>query len=227
VILLVYAGLVAAVTSVVGYYVPWAAAAAAVLVALLFEPARRRVQSFVDRRFFRVEYDFRKAERRSWTASGTARASRSLPTRSFGDESLIPVRRIGFFTLDRSSGRLRCAAHRNFDLLERRGIRFEPENLKTRLTAPVALDDRVEPGVQYEPADRTVFARWGMEIVFPILTEAGGFIGFLVLGGKRSDAKYTVEDVDLLSNICTHAGLEIQRVTLQRDLVQKEAEAGS
>jgi two-component system, OmpR family, phosphate regulon sensor histidine kinase PhoR len=225
-ILLVYAGLVAAVTSVVGYYVPWAAAAAAVLVALLFEPARRQVQSFVDRRFFRVEYDFRKAERALVDSIKNRPSVQILADALVREtESLIPVRRIGFFTLNQSSGRLRCAAHRNFDLLERRGIRFEPENLKTRLTVPVALDDRVEPGVRYEPADRTVFARWGMEIVFPILSDAGGFLGFLVLGGKRSDARFTVEDVDLLSNICTHAGLEIQRVTLQHDLVQKEAEA--
>lgn len=131
-ILLMYAGVVAAVTSVVGYYVPWAAAAAAVLVALLFEPARRRVQHFVDRRFFRVEYDFRKAER-----AFVESIRNSLTTQTLADvlvretDALIPVLRVGYFTLDNASGRLRCAAHRNFELLERHGLRFEPAKLKT------------------------------------------------------------------------------------------------
>ncbi len=225
-VLLVYAGVVAAVTGVVGHYVPWAAAAAAVLVALLFEPARRRVQRFVDRRFFRVEYDFRQAERAFVERIRNCPSVQALAEILVREtESLIPVRRVGFFLLEHPSERLRCAAHRNFELLERRGLRFEPEKLKTKLTIPVALDTRVEPGVRYEPADRQVFTRWGMEVVFPILSDAGAFLGFLVLGAKRSDAPFTVEDVDLLSNICTQAGLEIQRITLQRDLVRKEAEA--
>lgn len=225
-ILLVYAGVVAAVTVVVGQYVPWAAAAAAVLVAVLFEPARRRVQQFVDRWFFRVEYDFRMAERAFVESIQNCASVPALAQILVSEtDSLIPVRCIGFFTLEQSSGRLRCAAHRGFDLIERRGIPFEPEKLKTRLTIPVALVDRVEPGVRFEVADRAVFTRWAMEVVFPVLSSDGGFLGFLVLGGKRSDARFTIEDVDLLANICSHAGLEIQRITLQRDLVRKEAEA--
>jgi signal transduction histidine kinase len=225
-VLLVYAGLVAGVSSAVGSYVPWAAAAAAVLVALLFEPARERVQRFVDRRFFSVEYDFRKAER-----AFVERIKNSLTEKLLADvlvretEALIPVKRIGFFTMDRQSRRLRCTAHREFDLLERRGITFEPDKLRTPLTMPVALKERVEPGVRFEPADSTVFRRWGMEIVFPIRSDTGEFLGFLVLGGKRSDARFTVEDVDLFTNICTTVGLEMQRISLQRDLARKESEA--
>ena len=58
-----YVLFVALAANLVGSYTDESYAVAAVLVGLLFEPARRSVQRFVDRRFFRVRWNFREAER--------------------------------------------------------------------------------------------------------------------------------------------------------------------
>ena len=58
-----YLLLVAGLAYLVGRYTVEAGVVAAVLVALGFEPLRRRIQGTVDRHFFRVRYSYREAER--------------------------------------------------------------------------------------------------------------------------------------------------------------------
>ena len=221
-----YVIVVAVAASLAGTYTVGASTVAAVLVALGFEPARRRVQHFVDRRFFRVSYDFRQAERQFLDEM-----KRCLDLQQLADliirktGALIPVQRVGFFRLEQPGNRLRVAAHRDFDLMERHSLRFEPEKLKTRLELPVALDDRIETGVLHEPADAGMFHRWGVAVVFPMLAHEGRSLGFLALGDKKSGARFSSEDVDLLMNVATQAGLEMERIELQGELFRNQAEA--
>ena len=200
--------------------------AAAVLVALLFEPARRSIQGVVDRTFFRVRYNFREAQRRF-----LEEIKRCLDVQELPDlivrrtDELIPVERIGFFTLQEPGHRVRLLAHRNYDMLQTHRVRFEVEKLKTRLQLPIGLDEKIEPGVPYESADPKVFRRWGMALGFTMASENSEFLGFLVLGEKKSGQRFSVEDVDLLNTVTTHAGLAIERITLQFKLTLEHAEA--
>jgi signal transduction histidine kinase len=139
-------------------------------------------------------------------------------------DELIPVERIGFFVLKEPGNRLNTLAHKNFDLLDKFSVRFEAENLKTRLQLPVALDDKIEPGISHESADEKVFRRWGIALVFPMIAENLESLGFLVLGEKKAGTRFSTEEVDLLNNISTQAGLEIERLTLQVKLILEKAE---
>ncbi|MCK5574057.1 MAG: HAMP domain-containing histidine kinase, partial [Bacteroidetes bacterium] len=194
-------------------------------VALLFEPARRRVQRFVDRRFFRMKFDFREAEKlfgeEMKQCVDIKQFAQLLVQRT---DELIPVDRIGFFALKRGN-RLYTVAQKNYDLFERKTISFKPEDLRTELKLPVAVDDMVEPAIVHESADERVFHRWRMALVFPMRGMTGDFLGFLVLGHKKSGTRFSSEEVDLLINVTNAAGLEIERIKLQQRLVQEQAEA--
>jgi signal transduction histidine kinase len=224
-VIVVYILLVGTVAIYVGTYTVGTSAVAAVLVALLFEPARRRVQHFVDKQFFRARYNFREALRRFADDMKTCVDAKQLADLLLArTEEIIPVERIGVFLLRQPDKRLFVLWHRGFDLLEGRSIPFEVEKLRTQLQLPVAVDARVEPGILYESADERVFNRWGMSLVFPMKSATGEFIGFFVLGEKKSRQRFSIEDVDLLSNVATQAGLEFERIALQRKLLEEQAE---
>ncbi len=229
ILLSVYAAIVAAVAGIVSEFTVvnsvFVSAGAAVVVALLFEPVRQRVQRFVDRTFFRLKYDMHEVE------TEFVRALRNCMTAGDVAERLvntscenIPVERAGFFVLDQESQRLRLVAHRDFDLLATRSVRFEIEKLKTTLTIPVAVADKVEPGTKCEPADKAVFERWGMALVFTLKSEQGAFLGFFVMGPKKSGTRFAIEDIHLLNSLCEQSGYAYERILLQSRLILEHEE---
>lgn len=228
-LLAIYAALVGAATVLIGRAsspsYPWISALAAILVALLFDPLRRATQRFVDRAFFRVQFNYREAQRRLLEEmkemSDMEEMSALIIERV---DELLPVERIAVVLVEEGTQRLRLLAHKGYDLLEKHGVRLQSEKLKSDLRLPVALDDRIEPGQRYESADVEVFLRWGVALVFPMMTDAKEILGFLVLGAKKSEVRFTAEDVDLLNTITLQAGLSIQRIILQRKLfVERES----
>ncbi len=202
------------------------AACAAAAFALGFEPARRRVQAFVDRRFFRVQYNFREALRTLTEELKQCIDIRQISALLVGNiDDLLQVDRIGFFTLHEPGHRIQLVGHKGFDLLVSHGARFDIEHLRSKLELPVALDEKIEPGVAHEAADAEVFRRWGMSLVLPMLSEQKVALGFLVLGAKKSGVRFTAEDVDLLSAVTAQAGMAVERLVLQRELLFEHAEA--
>jgi signal transduction histidine kinase len=223
-VLATYVMLVSAVASLIGHLA--ASAGAAIVVALLFEPFRVRVQHVVDKHFFRVQYDFRQAEQRFLD-----KIKHSLTVVQLGEvlvketDDLIQVERVGFFMLRQPDNRLHLVAHKGFEFLAKHVPRFEIEKLKSALQLPIAIDEGVEPGIVHESANVEVFRRWGMALVFSLLSQESEVIAFLVLGSKKSGTRFSMEDVDLLKNACTQAGLSIERIMLQEKLLVERVES--
>ena len=144
---------------------------------------------------------------------------------SVGTDKLIPVEKIGFFELSNQTGRVRIIASKGWELLKGRSIRFESENLKTDMSIPVAVDDKIEPGLKIESADVKVFKRWGMVLVFPVKSPTGIIHGFLVLGAKKSGVRFLKDDIDLLNSVVVAAALAIDRIKLQEELILEHIEA--
>ena len=96
---------------------------AALILLFLFQPAKLRVQRFVDKKFFRVHYDFRIASRKFLDEINNCNNINSLANKIVEQNNIvIPVDKIGFFLFDPITNRLHLVAHRNFDFLEGRGV---------------------------------------------------------------------------------------------------------
>jgi len=225
----IYAVLITFAARVIGAYTLSSSVivsvAAAVIVALVFEPLRRSAQRIVDKTFFRVRYDSQAAQKQFAEESRN-----SIGVQQLGElvirkvNELIPSERIGFFTLEQPGNRIRLAAHEGFDILGLHGIRLTAAKLKTTLRLPVARADRIERGTPFEAADQNVFRRWGMEIVLSLPGDHDDIRGFLVLGRKKSGALFKPEDIGLLEMISSQAGLAISRISLQQELMLQYAE---
>jgi signal transduction histidine kinase len=204
----------------------FSAVLSALTIALLFQPVRSRVQEFVDRKFFRVKYNFREAIRNLFSTINEAVEINSLAEKLLkGLDELVPVEKIGLFLLNSHKKTLKIIAHKNFDLLVNRSIAFHQENLKTDLSLPVAMPGTFEPGVKVEFADNEVFKRWGINLVFALKSTENVLNGFLVLGSKRSGAKFTIEDIDLLNTVANRLTASIDKIKLNEELLIERIES--
>jgi len=198
----------------------------AIFIALLFEPLRRRVQKFVDKQFFRISYNFHEAQGNILEEIKFVSTKISLANLVTDRiHSLLHVTKIGFFVIESPSDKLRLLAHWNFDILERRNIQLSKDDLKTGLELPVALGDRIEPGIEFESADSIVFNRWGMALVLPMLSSDRNILGFLVLGEKLSGLRFGLEDISLLTLVGTQVGLALERLKVEYALMVEQAES--
>lgn len=198
----------------------------AVASVIVLHPIRSGIQKFVDKKFFRVEYDFRQEQKKFLDDIRESPDIQTLAGRIVNQtDSLIPVDRIGFFILEKPDNRIRIIANKGWDLLKGRSIKFDEEKLKTDLSIPVAVSDEVEPGLKVESADVKVFKRWGMVLVFPVKSPTGTIHAFLALGKKKSETKFYKDDIDLLNTVSSAAALAIDRIKLQEELIQEQLKA--
>jgi signal transduction histidine kinase len=199
---------------------------AAVMLAFLLQPVKSKVQKYVDKKFFRLAYDYREEQKRILedikNSNDIQSLAKSIVTQA---DALIPVEKIGLFILIKPENRIRLIAHKGFDILVGRSIKFDEENLKTDLPLPIAVDDIVEPGVTVESADLKVFRRWGIVLIFPVKSPSGEIHAFVVLGAKKAGSRFYNEDIDLLNIISATAALTIDRIKLQEELIIEHIES--
>ncbi len=197
----------------------------AAVIALLFDPMRRQVQHIVDRLFFRVQYNFRQTQNRFIEEIKQCIDIKSLAELLVNRiDEILPVERIGFAKARDQDRRLQLIAHKNYDILAGHNIRIDREKLQASFELPLALDDHLESGIHHDFADPQMFNRWGITLVFPMISEQKEILGFLILGEKKSGARFSAEDVDLLHSITTQAGLTVERIVLQQKLLIEQAE---
>ncbi len=229
-VVLVYMGIVGGLAAVVSHATyGWSlgiSAGAAIVLALLFEPTRRVVQQAVDRRFFRVRYDFRQAARRFQGDVKTCATVDDLGNLIVERiDTLLPVERIGFLLVDHD-GALR--------LIGARGIETGPPDrlavLKRHAEEAggilLGLPGAIEPGVSHREADASLLEECQLALVCPVIRANRQLRGMLLLGRKKAGTVFTSEDVDLLGNLAMQGGAEMERILLQRAVMEKSDEAG-
>ena len=199
---------------------------AALIIALLFEPLRKKTQSFIDKKFFRAEYDARAAEREMIS---DMKAIYSLG--ELGEyavqliQRFVPVERVGFFLLEDTGERLRLVAHKGFDILERRGVMFQSDQLKTDLSLPVIRQSLAPQDREYEIADDDVFSRWHIAAALPMKMEEKRVSGFIVLGPRLSGTRFSSQDIEFISSIALQSSVSIERIRLHEQIVVERAES--
>lgn len=199
---------------------------AAIFLALIFQPVKTKVQKFVDKKFFRVRYNFRNE-----LSKFTSQIKNYNDTRSLGEylireiNALIPVEKIAFSELDSQTGKLLITAHNNFDQIANKSLRIKPETLERKWFEVAAVKSKVENESGISTLFQNTLVRWNINLVVPIKSVSDELLGFIILGNKKSGFKFSTEDVDLLKDIGINAGATIERIKLQEQLIREQLEA--
>ena len=178
---------------------PLLAFAFVLLVAILFEPLRSRLQSVVDRTFYRERVSYRRF---------LADFARSLRTAVSLDDILTQlVERVSqTMHIAHASVLLRSEPQGDYRLVEGRGL---PEEAEISLREDDPLIARLAQGemVDIEAVQGTL-ARWGIVLAVPLIAQEK-LIGLLALGPKLSGEVYTSWDRELLSALSDRATASI------------------
>jgi class 3 adenylate cyclase len=204
----------------------------AVLVVLLYNPVHRRVQSGVERLFFRARSDYKA------TVSGVGEAltslldMREINTRivhAIRDEMFVDT--AGVITVDRRAGT--CT---HFFVEERYGSLDGPrvrEEVNDCHEPLLLLMERVRKLVtEYDVDENPAFSEFratcgprftelGISLLIP-LTALGAMTGVLALGYKKSGRFYTSDDVELLGTLANQAAVAIETARLAQEMKKEE-----
>ncbi|PKN34478.1 MAG: hypothetical protein CVU61_08185 [Deltaproteobacteria bacterium HGW-Deltaproteobacteria-19] len=185
----------------------------ALMMVFLFQPIRERVQTFLDRLFFRGKYDARKLLRKLSGELASLRRSdevRDLLLSSIAEA--IPVERLSLLVRNAGSGNFRVYErnrdfagpdevlpdHPLFSLLEAAGEPVSRSQIKEN-----AL------GTQTEQLLADFVATFGIDLAVPMLSR-NRLIGVIALGQKRSGVLFVHEDLELLGTIANQAAIAIE-----------------
>ena len=193
---------------------------AALGAALVFHPARKKIQLFVDRSFFRVAYDYRKA-----IQEFTAQAVRELDPRTLLDSfekhimEVLPIKSFGVMVW-------RLEGEKRIEFLVR-GSRKSLQGMIPLLQSekkPLGRKKYVftQEEIDFSKDERLQVLGWSL--VFPISFLSYSMQGFFAFGNKKSGERFNPDDVSLLLTLSQELGANLKRIQLQEEVVYERAE---
>jgi len=195
-------------------------AIAALAAAAVFHPARRKIQHFVDKSFFRIAYDYRE-NIRSFNKEAHQIAETSLLVDLFLSKvnTVLPLDHIGIVVFAYKGGVRTLLVKRDGDT--------SLELLAPDLTGTHAVMARkkavqVENGLNF--AQEHKLENLKLELAFPLPFRSAALSGFVTLGKKKSGAKFTRDDIELLMGLAEGVALNLERIRLQEEVILEQAE---
>ncbi|MEN8193923.1 MAG: ATP-binding protein [Bacteroidota bacterium] len=225
-ILLCYAAVISFIASKIDIPEnPIAAIITATLVAVFFQPVNAKLQSFVNKKFFRIKYNFREAltsivadiKEENDIAAIASKVVEKI-------DGVIPNEKIGFFIKKPISRELILLANNWDDENTSNEFSFENYEIFKNSENPLAKLNAYEPGAAITLLDSTPFENQKLEIFFPLKDESEQIIGIIALGKKKSETRFTLEDIDLLKTITSRIGNILERIRLQEELITERLE---
>jgi sigma-B regulation protein RsbU (phosphoserine phosphatase) len=197
------------------------------VIILIFNPLRNRIQSFVDRIFFRKEYDYGEIVDKIGGAITTlldlGQILKQL-VRTFMEDMFIDTSSVMLLSTTGTGYQVYLADGEKKDEVSKVILRRDQplvqiiEKEKRELTKYDVIEDPKYKSV-CEDCTRD-FETLHASLMVPLVFQ-GGVIGLLNLGNKKSGKFYNREDIDLLHTLASQGAVAIENARLFEENIQK------
>ncbi|MBN1755775.1 SpoIIE family protein phosphatase [bacterium] len=200
---------------------------AGVVVAVLFNPVRLKVQNWIDKKFFRDRYDFRQAlEELSEQIARVTNIDDLLTETSQKVRDLLHIPRIITFVKANSHFYPRNFLGYDDQSVSSLKISTEPGGLAEHLIlnrAPLII-----PSIQREetieilsPEEKKILGDLKVRMIMPIIL-GNQLLGFQTYEEKSSQQYYGEEDQRLLKNLANQLGIALENHRLYQEEIKKK-----
>ena len=191
----------------------------AVLAAVLFHPARKRIQEFVDKAFFRQVYDYRKAIQKF-----NEMAQKALSKEELFDIFLVNLNQaiplegtaLSIWAVSPSGDRPLLSKDSNDGPSLPLSFGLPSVKVWAKHGATNTEDD-------VDFSQDNILSERKLALVLPFPFESTSLNGYLALGRKKSGERFASEDIDLLETLVGELSLNVERIRLHEEVIFERA----
>lgn len=181
-------------SSAIGNNIPIFPLVSAIFIAFIFNPLRIKIQYFVDKYFFRVKYDFKKALHKCSMKLSECNTSEELGNVLLNEiNKVIPNKKSAILIKDETGKFVKILASKNVENKFLPDIMEKQDNIKFSANVSLKMSPDKEKGI-------------------------------ILLGEKLSGIKYLDSDFDILNSFADNASTLLNKIELREQVIRTEIE---
>jgi signal transduction histidine kinase len=197
---------------------------AIIIAAILAEPLRMKIQYLVNRYLFSVQFNYNEVQKQV-----IEEMKQSLRIKDLSDlivkrlNNYIKPECVVFAEIKSFNPGISVLSAFNSEQINISSLYHDLFSMNS--SNFFSVEEEIEPGIRFMKMEKSLSQNNNISLIFPVKSEQSSSKYYLILGKKRSNHRYALEDINLLTSITGELANTIDRIILQQKIMLEQEEA--